>query len=130
MSKYDEAITAQKTAHTVRAFLMSATRRNEDGSDDPSNDKGIVRWELEYLPSGHNGATFALHAGFGTYGSSSFYPIKDAPTIRYLGKAATNLSRAIADEAIRLAEEDAKRLARESAMEAQRILDIARTEAW
>lgn len=31
MSKYDEAITAQKTAHTVRAFLMSATRRNEDG---------------------------------------------------------------------------------------------------
>lgn len=127
MSKYEKAIKAQHTAALVRRDLMRATRRKADGSVDLTNDKGVIQWN--FLKSHEQEATLALHAGHGQYGSSSFYSITgNQAAVRYLGEAATNLSRAIADEAIRLAEQYAKRLATEAAEEAQKILDAVKEE--
>lgn len=123
MSKIDEFNRAKDIYNRVKHNLYKATSRNEDGQNDPINDKGCltIRYSGQHTPDWHD-AILALHASHGYYGSFSCYSDMDEQTAKYMIKALNNNLRRIADEAIELARKDMEAARKAAKDEAELVL--------
>jgi hypothetical protein len=103
-------------------YLNLSLGRDKDGNpDEQHNDKACFRfWDRK---TGDSDATIYLSAGYGYYGSSSWYSSMDANIREYTIRALNAYSKKIAEHAMKLMQDDIEKARKDAEAEALDVLN-------